>query len=193
MYFDPLLSALFSDPDKNIILRWSNVTCDESAGKHPDSTISKIQQRDFGPSLGFGEVKVAQPTTDSHALCLDLLRLGTFSKDAVDMNELQAALAFHINGFSIIFYLMRLRHHGIHTMQEIGRVTFPSSLRDLTVFLNLKNIRTLLMVSDVFWRLCKPVTDDSWESMRRPTHPNIFSLIHASKDRHRFCAIDFTS
>ncbi|KAI8967120.1 hypothetical protein BDF20DRAFT_1005100 [Mycotypha africana] len=110
MYFDPLLSALFSDPDKNILLRWSNVTCDESADMRPDATISKIQQRNFGQSLGFGEVKVARPTTDNHALCLDLLRLGAFCKDTIDMNKLQAALAFQINGFSIIFYLMRLRH-----------------------------------------------------------------------------------
>jgi hypothetical protein len=192
MYFDPLLSALFSDPDKNILLRWSNVTCDESADKRPDAIISKIQQGDFGQSLGFGEVKLARPTTDNHALCHDLLRLGTFCKDTIDMNKLQAALAFQINGFNIIFYLMRLRHDGIYIMQEISRVAFPASLQDLAGFLSLKNIRTLLMVSDVFWRLCKPVNDDSWESMRRPTHSAIFSLIHTSKDRRRLCALEFT-
>ncbi|KAI7852067.1 hypothetical protein BDC45DRAFT_537637 [Circinella umbellata] len=92
----------------------------------PDATISKIQRRDFGQSLGFGEVKLARPTTDNHALCLDLLRLGAFCKDTVDMNKLQAALAFQINGFSIIFYLMRLRHDGMYIMQEIGRVAFPA-------------------------------------------------------------------
>ncbi|KAI9357484.1 hypothetical protein BD770DRAFT_410800 [Pilaira anomala] len=106
MYFDPLLSALFSDPDKNVLLRWSNLTCDESADKRPDAIISKIQQREFGQSLGFGEVKLARPTTDNHALCLDLLRLGVFCKDTIDINKLQAALAFQINGFiSVIFYL----------------------------------------------------------------------------------------
>ena len=63
----------------------------------------------------------------------------------------------------------------MYIMQEIGRVAFPASLQDLAVFLSLKNIRTLLMVSDVFWRLRKPVNDDSWESMRRPTHSAIFS------------------
>lgn len=131
-------------------------------------------------------------TTDNHALCHDLLRLGTFCKNTIDMNKLQAALGFQINGFSIIFYLMRLRHDGIYVMQEIGRVAFPASLQDLAGFLSLKNIRTLLRVSDVFWRLCKPVKDDSMESMRRPTHPAIYSLIHTSKDRRRLCAIEFT-
>ncbi|KAG1125552.1 hypothetical protein G6F38_013816 [Rhizopus arrhizus] len=77
-------------------------------------------------------------------------------------------------------------------MQEISRVAFPASLQDLAGFLSLKNIRTLLMVSDVFWRLCKPVNDDSWESMRRPTHSAIFSLIHTSKDRRRLCELEFT-
>ncbi|KAI7886217.1 uncharacterized protein EV154DRAFT_545345 [Mucor mucedo] len=167
----PLLSALFTDPDKNIILRWSN-------------------QRDFGPSLGFGEVKVANPTTDNHALCLDLLRLGIFSKDTVDMNKLQASFkllqldwvyisvrkiwVFHINGFTIIFYLMRLQHDGIYIMQEIDRVAFPASLQYLAVFLSLKNIRTLLMVSDVFWRHCKSVNDDSMGFDAPTSSPNHF-------------------
>ncbi|KAG1446663.1 hypothetical protein G6F46_011947 [Rhizopus delemar] len=86
---------------------------------------------------------------------------------------------------------MRLRHDGIYIMQEIGRVVFPASLQDLAGFLSLKNIRTLLMVSDVFWRLCEPVHDDSWESMRHPTLSAIFSLIHTSKDRRRLCALEF--
>ncbi|RCH83998.1 hypothetical protein CU098_004989 [Rhizopus stolonifer] len=80
MYFDPLLSALFSELDENILLRKSNGTCDKSADKRPDATISKIQQRDFGQSLGFGEVKLACPTTDDPALCHDLLRLEAFLK-----------------------------------------------------------------------------------------------------------------
>ncbi|KAG1452263.1 hypothetical protein G6F56_007864 [Rhizopus delemar] len=98
MYFDPILCALFSDPDKNVLLRWSNVTSDESREIRPDAIISEIYQRDFGPSCGYGEAKLARPTTDNHALCYDLLCLATLAKDTIDTNKLQAALAFQING-----------------------------------------------------------------------------------------------
>ncbi|ORX47216.1 hypothetical protein DM01DRAFT_1327232 [Hesseltinella vesiculosa] len=76
--------------------------------------------------------------------------------------------------------------------QEIGQLTFPRSLEELASFVNLKNIRTLLMVTEAFWRLCRPVDDEEfWEMKRRPTHPAIYSLIDASKDRHHFCALRF--
>ncbi|KAG0175575.1 hypothetical protein DFQ30_005271 [Apophysomyces sp. BC1015] len=172
MYFDPILSALLSNPDRNVLLRWSNVTSDEAGKMRPDATISKILQCDFGSSLGFGEVKLARPSIDHHALCHDILRLAIFAKDTVDKNKLHAALTFQIN--------------------EIGQLTFPRSLKELASFVNLKNMRTLLMVSEVFWRLCQPVDDeDYWKPKRRPTHPAIYSMIDATKDRHRVCALRF--
>ncbi|KAI9261944.1 hypothetical protein EDC94DRAFT_635030 [Helicostylum pulchrum] len=192
MYFDPILSSLLSDPERNVLLRWSNITSEESGSLRPDATISKIHQRDFGPSFGFGEVKVAYTSTDNHALCHDLLRLGVFSKDTIDINKLQAALTFQIHGFHVTFFLTRLRHDGMYIMQEIGDLTFPRSLEELVSFVNLKNIRTLLMISEAFWRLCRPLSDsESWEAKRRPTHPGIYSLIDSSKNRHRYCSLRF--
>ncbi|CAO3658616.1 unnamed protein product [Rhizopus stolonifer] len=192
MYFDPILSALLSDPDKNILLRWSNIRADETGEMRPDATISKLCQRDFGPSLGFGEVKLARPSTDNHALCHDLLRLAIFAKDTVDVNKLQATLTFQINGYNITFFMTRLRHDGVYLMQEIGQLTFPRSLEELASFVNLKNIRTLLMVTEAFWRLCRPLNEEEfWETKRRPTHPTIYSLIDSTKDRYRFCALRF--
>ncbi|CEP07437.1 hypothetical protein [Parasitella parasitica] len=83
MCFDPILTSLFSDPDRKVLLRWSNVISDENGEIRPDATISKLQQRDFGSSLGYGEVKIARPTIDGHALCHDLLRLATVAKDTM--------------------------------------------------------------------------------------------------------------
>ncbi|KAG1149547.1 hypothetical protein G6F37_000157 [Rhizopus arrhizus] len=121
-----------------------------------------------------------------------LLRLAIFAKDTVDANKLQAAMTFQINGYNITFFLTRLRHDGMYLMQEIGQLTFPRSLEELVSFVNLKNIRTLLMITEAFWRLCRPVNDgESWETKRRPTHPSIYSLIDATKGRHRFCASRF--
>ncbi|PHZ14657.1 uncharacterized protein RHIMIDRAFT_275804 [Rhizopus microsporus ATCC 52813] len=77
-------------------------------------------------------------------------------------------------------------------MQDIGQLTFPRSLEELASFVNLKNIRTLLMVTDAFWRLCRPLhNEELWKTKRRPTHPAIYSLIDSTKDWHRFCALRF--
>ncbi|ORZ11623.1 hypothetical protein BCR42DRAFT_440650 [Absidia repens] len=126
-------------------------------------TLAMFHLSDVGTSLGFGEVKLARPSIDHHALCHDLLRLAIFAKDAVDKNKLQDALIFQIHGFHITFFLTRLRHDGTYLMQEIGQITFPRFLEELAAFVNLKNMRTLLMVTEVFWRLCQPVAgEDYW-------------------------------
>ncbi|SAL96970.1 hypothetical protein [Absidia glauca] len=134
MYFDPILSSLLSNPDKNVLLRWSNVISAESGDMRPDATISKIHQRSFGASLGYGEVKVARQRTDHHALCHDLLRLGIMTKDTLDQNKLEGALSFQIHGFHVSFFMTSLRHDGLYIMQEIGEVTFPRSLEELATF-----------------------------------------------------------
>jgi hypothetical protein len=97
-YFDPILANILANPDENVLLRWANVTCDATEDKRPDATISKLTQMSFGPSLGFGEAKVAQPTCDKYMLCLDLTCLATFSKDTIDENKLNASLSFQIHG-----------------------------------------------------------------------------------------------
>lgn len=146
----------------------------------------KYIKRNFGASLGFGEVKVSFATTDNYDLCHDLLRLGTFSKETIDMNKLPASMTFQIHGFHITFFIKRLRHDGIYIMQEIGQVAFPRSLEELGSFVNLNNIRILLKVNESFWMVCQPLDNaENYESKRCSTHPGIYS----SKDRHRSCSL----
>ncbi|KAG2223850.1 hypothetical protein INT45_012723 [Circinella minor] len=79
---------------------------------------------------------------------------------------------------------MRLRHDGIYIMQEMCRVAFPASLQDLAGFLSLKKIRTLLMVSDVDWRLCKPVNDEIHGSRCAFQLTQPFSFFTFLKNQH---------
>ncbi|KAI7848752.1 hypothetical protein BDC45DRAFT_437316, partial [Circinella umbellata] len=68
----------------------------------------------------------------------------------------------------------------------------PRSLEELASFVNLKNILTLLMVAETFWRLCRPLNEEEfWEMKWRPSHSTIYSLIDSTKDRRRFCALRF--
>jgi hypothetical protein len=133
---------------------------------------------------------VTRQRTDHHALWHDLLRLGILTKDTLDQNKLEGALSFQIHGFHVTFFLTRLRHDGMYIMQKIGEMTFPRSLEELTTFVNLKNMRTLLRVSEAFWRTRVSLSDtDHWETKRRLTHLAIYSLIDGRKDRHRLCSL----
>ncbi|CAO3671158.1 unnamed protein product [Rhizopus stolonifer] len=170
----------------------ANVTSDESGDIHPDATISKIHQRDFGPSLGFGEAKIARHTTDNHSLCHNLLRLATLAKDIIDGSKLQAALTFQIYRFNITFFFdtPTTRWNVSHARNWSTHAS--CSLEELVSFVDLKNIRTLLMITEAFWRLRRSVNDgESWNTEWRPTHPSIYALIHSTKDRHRFCTLRF--
>ncbi|EIE90692.1 hypothetical protein G6F46_005654 [Rhizopus delemar] len=193
-YFDPILASILANPDENVLLRWANVTCDATRDKRPDATISKLTQLVFGPSLGFGEAKVAQATCDKYMLCHDLIRLAAFTKDTIDENKLYASLSFQIHGFNVTFFLTRLRHDGIFVMQEIAHMTFPRSIEELASFINMKNLKMLLKITEAFWRLCA-ISDNEGliKAHARPTHPSLYCLIDATKDRRRLCSIRFES
>ncbi|KAG1043106.1 hypothetical protein G6F43_011744 [Rhizopus delemar] len=193
-YFHPILSCILSSPEKRVLLRWTNIESDSSGDKRPDATLTKLIQLSYGPSLSFGEAKVAKPTTNNNDLCHDLLRLGIFCKEAIDTHHWNACLAFQIHGFAIVFYLMRLRHDGIYTMYEIAKVLLPRSLEELSSFISLKNLRSLAQVSESFWQLCKSVPASEIGVMisnSRPTHPCFYNLIDSSKNKSRTCALRF--
>lgn len=96
-YFDPMLSSVISDPDRSVHLRWTNAIPAENGKSRPDAVISEKPQLVFGSSRGYGEAKVLQGSC-SKLLCLDTLRLATFTKNSIDVNKLDAALAFQIHG-----------------------------------------------------------------------------------------------
>lgn len=100
----PVLSRILSSPEKLVLLRWTIIESDASGNKRPDAILTKLTQLSNGPSLGFGEARVAQRTTNNNGLCHGLLRLGIFCKEAIDAHYWNACLAFQIHGFTIVFY-----------------------------------------------------------------------------------------
>ncbi|ORZ02139.1 hypothetical protein BCR43DRAFT_481079 [Syncephalastrum racemosum] len=82
--FDPVLTAILADPDKDILLRWVNKVTPEGHTKashsRPDAVISTFSQPCYDKTIGHGEAKVAEPTRNADGLCRDLLRLAMFGK-----------------------------------------------------------------------------------------------------------------
>ncbi|KAI7868055.1 uncharacterized protein EV154DRAFT_488204 [Mucor mucedo] len=57
-------------------------------------------------------------------------------------------------GFQLVFYMTQMIHTNFFTRIEIGRITLPESLSCLHSSVTLKNIRTLLRVTLIFWHCC---------------------------------------
>ncbi|KAI9270832.1 hypothetical protein BY458DRAFT_489919 [Sporodiniella umbellata] len=93
-----------------------------------DATITELNRLVFGHSLGFGEAKIAQSTPDKYNFCHDLLRLTLFCKETIDKKQLNASLAFQINGFPMVFYLIQLNHDGIYWFYEICKLSFSGRI-----------------------------------------------------------------
>lgn len=69
----------------------------------PDAAITQIDQLDYGGNIGYGEVKIAQPTCDKAALCLDFLRIANLNKESLDSNCLKSSFGFQIHGMFSLF------------------------------------------------------------------------------------------
>jgi hypothetical protein len=78
-------------------LRWTDALPSENAKSLPDAVSSEKTQLSFGNSFRFGKVKIQQGPK-SKLLCLDTLRLAIFTKNGIDINNLDGALGFQIHG-----------------------------------------------------------------------------------------------
>ncbi|CAO3611923.1 unnamed protein product [Cunninghamella blakesleeana] len=193
-YFDPLLSCVLANSGRSVLLRWLDKVISPSLPLRPDAVISIVDQLEFGDTLGHGEIKIAEPTCNKAALCMDLARIACFNKEAIDSHFLESSVSFQIHGFAITFFLTRLDHDGLYIMYEIGHLEFPSSLTQLPVFTNLKNLNILLHVCHAFWKFCKKSNIPTLIQQRhRPSVKltDLIDLTDPTKDRNRNCPIRF--
>ncbi len=73
--------------------------------QRPDPMISSISQKHFGYSKGFGEVKVAESINNKYGLVRGLVRLSTFTKESIDLNNMKCNLFFQ----AIVNIFMQLK------------------------------------------------------------------------------------
>ncbi|ORY93019.1 hypothetical protein BCR43DRAFT_414255, partial [Syncephalastrum racemosum] len=153
-YIDPFLSPLFDNLDEGVLFRWTSVT-DQEAGmlkagsicrKMPDSCVSKLDGLYFGTSLGFVEAKPACHQRDKKALSKDLVKLGTFCKNAIDKWSIRGCLAVQVVGN---FYMTTQPSADLYTMFEVCTIRVPSCLSGLLAHVSqLDEIAALLRCYD---------------------------------------------
>ena len=66
----------------------------------PDVMISAFRGVTFTKNVGFGEVKSIQQCSNNFAISKDLIRLGLFSKEAINNYNLNGCLAIQTVGKS---------------------------------------------------------------------------------------------
>ncbi|ORZ06421.1 hypothetical protein BCR42DRAFT_159396 [Absidia repens] len=154
-FFCPLLTAIFADVTKNIILRWPNKMEETIPQIRPDAIISSLVQLNIGPSLGYGEVKPGDASTSKQSLCIDTMKLAVLSKNAASRNG-HPIVSFQVNGFHLVFFVVQELDNHLYTMLEIGRVVVPISLSALHAFVTPKNLCILLREASIFRNWCVP-------------------------------------
>ncbi|ORX51912.1 hypothetical protein DM01DRAFT_1323768 [Hesseltinella vesiculosa] len=161
-FVDPILSGLFDDPENDVFFRWTSVINGEAKNDNtltaarPDSLITSMDGLYFGMSLGFAEMK---PTTNTstYFAAKDLVRLGVFSKNSIDQNNLKGCLTIQVVGFKMTFFLTTLLADGLYAMVELCTLTIPASLNDLSQFLACDD--DLLSVVNCFHAWCSPLPE----------------------------------
>ncbi|KAI7860608.1 hypothetical protein BDC45DRAFT_563768 [Circinella umbellata] len=156
-----------------------------TASKRPDAMISMYEQLSFGSSLGFGEAKIAQPRTNNHDLCHDLLRLAMFCKETIDKNYLTGCISFQIHGFTYNNYLLS---HAVTTrwnLYHVGdsKVGISSITCRVSTFVSLKKLVILIQASEILGVFVNLVLDKDRPQLinsRRPSHPDIHKLIDST-------------
>ncbi|KAI7853798.1 hypothetical protein BDC45DRAFT_441598, partial [Circinella umbellata] len=144
-YIDPNLSALFDDPEHNILFRWTSTTNQEFkdsfakgsiTSQRPDSCISELNGLYFGSSLGYVEVKPAAEENNKYLVSKDLVRLGTLTKNSIDISGLKSCMGIQVVNHIITFFMNELKADGMYFLTEIGTVKTPSCIEDLGTFIH---------------------------------------------------------
>lgn len=168
-----------------------------TTGIRPDAIVSTLVQRAFGQSLGFGKVKLGGDNTTNHSLCLNTVKLAVLSRNSVSTYE-HPILTFQVNGFRLVFYMTQMIHSSSFIMTEIGRVTLPEALSCVHSFITLKNTRTLLRVTLLFWHCCyQPdfspfvVASPTTPKVADPQATQLFQMINNTTSKYRDCSIRY--
>ncbi|KAI8143385.1 hypothetical protein BJV82DRAFT_610248 [Fennellomyces sp. T-0311] len=161
-FLSPVFSALFDDPDRNVLFRWTSITNQEAKAEpqgqgvisrhRSDGMVSELDGAFFDRTLGFVEVKCSHEAKNKHAMAKDQVRLGVLSKNALDKYHSQSCLSVQVIGYTITFYIQSMEADGLYTMTELLHVQAPSSLQTLPQFM--AHFDDLLAVLDCFNDFC---------------------------------------
>ncbi|CAO3597886.1 unnamed protein product [Absidia cylindrospora] len=127
----------------------------------------------MGPCFRFWGGEVAGESENLYGTCKDLLRLGIFSKNGIDVGKMKSILSFQVIGRSITFYLSILLNDGLYVMLELAHITAPGCMDDLLGYY--MEFNKVLFVLDVFETWCYSLPSDKTEQQNQRSRPSLSS------------------
>ncbi|KAI9259743.1 hypothetical protein EDC94DRAFT_521055, partial [Helicostylum pulchrum] len=103
----------------------------------------------------------------NHEACkLNLVRLGIFGKNAIDIYKLKSTLLVQVIGSNYTFYVLQKKNVDVYTMLELDTFTFPMNVSQiLSTFGYLDRIANIV---DIFKTYVKsPSSENNEEAFRQ--------------------------
>ncbi|CEJ03192.1 hypothetical protein RMCBS344292_17180 [Rhizopus microsporus] len=136
---------------------WMNFIGVNSPESNIDETVSRRRPDGIitinNITVGYVEVKPLKELVDTHKINKDLVRLGKFSKTAIDTYRLNACFAIQSIGTNLIFHLVEYVNRYLYLMTELDQLCFPASIEDIPILWEFFD--NLLRILRVFEEKCK--------------------------------------
>ncbi|KAG0165213.1 hypothetical protein DFQ29_001722 [Apophysomyces sp. BC1021] len=144
-FIAPALNPLFDDPEHDNLFRWIAAMNEET--KNSSTIIVNNERPD-----------ASAQAENKYLLAKDLVRLGIFAKNSIDVNNMKGVLAMQVIGRRVFFYIVILMYDGMYIMYEIGQLLIPAKLSDLSLYAG--QVDTILDIISVYDNLCTAYNDD---------------------------------
>ncbi|KAG1491402.1 hypothetical protein G6F49_011975 [Rhizopus delemar] len=176
----PIIQSLFDDIDSpnTYHFKISNENNHECQNKQfdisrrrPDGYF-RANRNGSMVTIGFFEAKPASQKKDAKRIQYDLVRLGVFGKNAIDIHQLGSSFLVQAVGTKMSFYMLQKKTSDIYTMVELDTLTFPSTVNEIpAIFGYINRIAKIVGIFNDIAKVIVPVQDDEGEvrqSLRSP-------------------------
>ncbi|KAG1085726.1 hypothetical protein G6F42_021274 [Rhizopus arrhizus] len=134
-YVHSILNPVFTCPERNELLVWSNIQILPNNSMQPDFVVNSLVNSYYSGPCVVGDIKGCDRQEDSHDCLVDLIRIGMVSADSINKNEYDGVIGVHVVGLQVTFYITTLMANGIYVMMEICSVTLPRDATELRSYL----------------------------------------------------------
>ncbi|ORZ16317.1 hypothetical protein BCR42DRAFT_33741 [Absidia repens] len=178
-YLNAFLLPLFDDPKNGTLFQWDDsinpevgATSATISRRRPDNIITVMNGEAFDYSRGYGEVKCHTQAKNKASIAKDLVQLGVFAKNCIDVHNMKAVLTFQAIGRKVTFFITKLMGDGVYTMYEIGEFNTPGSLQETLQLLGyFDNLHLLLHAYDKHCVRLDTEDAQKLKEMKRATLP----------------------
>ncbi|KAG0739382.1 hypothetical protein G6F66_011095 [Rhizopus arrhizus] len=176
----PIIQSLFDDIDSSntFYFKISNENNHECQSKQfdisrrrPDGYF-RANRNGSMVTIGFFEAKSASQKNDAKKIQYDLVRLGVFGKNAIDIHRLGSSFLIQAVGTKMSFYIMQKKSNDVYIMVELDTFTFPSTVNGIpAVFGYINRIAKIVGIFNDIVKVIDPVQDGQGkvrQSLRSP-------------------------